>query len=253
MSTNAVYYVNSATRYFTFSQFAYENNTTYSVRVSYLTGNVYSAYGAPCTVTYDRRTALQASQCGVTISSPTTGIWATSVTGATAYRFEITDLNNSVIYLENATRNFKFNQFAYTPGMIYSVKVSYKLGINYSNYGQSCSVTAPGASVAKPGSEITDSQEPVGENEQEIAAVNKLEGTYAFEAFPNPSNGDFTISSSEVGTFNIINELGQVVRTVEITEVNGNQVKVEDMPNGAYFVTGTLNGEIVTKKVIVVR
>ena len=71
--------------------------------------------------------------------------------------------------------------------------------------------------------------------------------------FPNPSNGDFTISSSEVGTFNIINELGQLVRTVEITEANNNQVKVEDMPNGAYFVTGTLNGESVTKKVIVVR
>jgi hypothetical protein len=71
--------------------------------------------------------------------------------------------------------------------------------------------------------------------------------------FPNPSNGDFTISSSEVGTFNIINELGQLVRTVEITEANNNQVKVEDMPNGAYFVTGTLNGNIVTKKVIVVR
>jgi hypothetical protein len=70
---------------------------------------------------------------------------------------------------------------------------------------------------------------------------------------PNPSNGDFTISASEAGTFNIINELGQLVRTIEITEANGNQVKVENMPNGAYFVTGTLNGEVVTKKVMVVR
>lgn len=70
---------------------------------------------------------------------------------------------------------------------------------------------------------------------------------------PNPSNGDFTISASEAGTFNIINELGQLVRTVEITEAKGNQVKVENMPNGAYFVTGTLNGEVVTKKIMVVR
>jgi aspartate 1-decarboxylase len=44
-----------------------------------------------------------------------------------------------------------------------------------------------------------------------------------------------------------------LVRTVEITAANNNQVKVENMPNGAYFVTGMLNGEVVTKKVIVIR
>ena len=92
-----------------------------------------------------------------------------------------------------------------------------------------------------------------GEIIYEPISVSCRDAENSMIVFPNPSNGDFTISSSEVGTFNIINELGQVVRTVEITEVNGNQVKVEDMPNGAYFVTGTLNGEIVTKKVIVVR
>ncbi len=87
------------------------------------------------------------------------------------------------------------------------------------------------------------------------AAIDEMQlGTTAiFEAFPNPSNGDFTILSSEAGTFKIINELGQIIRTIEITEANNNLVKVENMPNGAYFVTGTSNGNVVTKKVIVVR
>jgi hypothetical protein len=44
-----------------------------------------------------------------------------------------------------------------------------------------------------------------------------------------------------------------LVSTVPITEANNNQVKVENMPNGAYFVTGTSNGNVVTKKVIVVN
>ena len=92
-----------------------------------------------------------------------------------------------------------------------------------------------------------------GEIIYEPISVSCRDAENSMIVFPNPSNGDFTISSSEVGTFNIINELGQLVKTVEITEVNGNQVKVKDMPNGAYFVTGTLNGERVTKKVIVVR
>jgi surface protein len=87
------------------------------------------------------------------------------------------------------------------------------------------------------------------------SAIDEIQvGTTAtFEAFPNPSNGDFTILSSEAGTFQIINELGQIIRIIEITEANNNQVKVENMPNGAYFVTGTPNGNVVTKKVIVVR
>jgi hypothetical protein len=77
--------------------------------------------------------------------------------------------------------------------------------------------------------------------------------TSTFETYPNPSNGDFTISSSEAGTYKIHNELGQLIRTVEIAEANNHQVKVENMPNGAYFVTGTSNGNVFTKKVIVVR
>ncbi len=87
------------------------------------------------------------------------------------------------------------------------------------------------------------------------AAIDEIQlgSTATFEAYPNPSNGDFTILTSEAGTFQIINELGQIIRIIEITEANNNQVKVENLPNGAYFVTGTSNGNVVTKKVIVVR
>jgi hypothetical protein len=114
-------------------------------------------------------------------------------------------------------------------------------GTSYGPYGAACNITTAGTAA-------------LAQNNTNVELKSMVvEPTFDFEAFPNPSNGDFTISSSEIGTFNIINELGQLVRTVEITEANGNQVKVEDMPNGAYFVTGTLNSEIVTKKVIVVR
>ncbi len=113
-------------------------------------------------------------------------------------------------------------------------------GTSYGSYGAACNITTFGTAALAP-------------NNPTVELKNMNQPTFDFEAYPNPSNGDFTISSSEVGTFNIINELGQLVKTVEIIEANNNQVKVEDMPNGAYFVTGTLNGNIVTKKVIVVR
>ncbi len=236
---NIITYIENTARSFTFSQFAYLNNTTYNVRVSVKTGNFYTAFGASCTVRIEKTAKIQTSQCGVQIATPTTTVWSVLVNGAAGYRFELTDQSNNVTILDNATRNFKFNQFAYNPGEVYSVRVSAKTGSYYALYGAACNVTAPGTIAPRP---------------QDIVELKSMTApTFDFEAFPNPSNGDFTISSSEEGTFSILNELGQLVRTVEITEANGNQVNVENMPNGAYFVTGTLNGEVVTKKVIVVR
>ncbi len=237
--SNNITYIENTSRTFTFSQFGFVNNTTYNVRVSAKTGSVYAGYGATCVVRIEQTTKIQTSQCGVQIATPTTTVWSGTVTGATGYRFELTDQSNNVTILDNPTRNFKFNQFAYNSGETYSVRVSVKTGSYYAVYGAACNVTAPGTIAPRPQYIV------------ELKSMN--ESTFDFEAFPNPSIGDFTISASEAGTFNIINELGQLIRTVEITEANNNQVKVENMPNGAYFVTGMLKGETVTKKVIVVR
>jgi hypothetical protein len=235
---NNVTFLNNTNRYFTFSQLNFLNNSTYSVRVAALKGGIYSNYGSACNVTLDVRTKIQTSQCGATVTSASTSVFGNTISGATAYRFELTDQNNVVTVLDNPARSFKFSQFTYLNNSTYSVRVAALKGGVYSTYGDACNVTIA-TTGARP------------EEVVELKSMN--EPTFDFEAFPNPSNGDFTISSSEVGTFNIINELGQLVRTVEITEANGNQVKVENMPNGAYFVTGTLNGEVVTKKVMVVR
>ncbi len=85
------------------------------------------------------------------------------------------------------------------------------------------------------------------------ALINEIEsGTNgAFEVFPNPSNGCFTIYSSQTDTFKITNELGQIINTVEIA--NSGQFQVENMSNGVYFINGIANGKAVTRKVIVVR
>ncbi len=235
---NNIIYIENTMRSFTFSQFAFVNNTTYTVRVLVKTGNVYGVYDEACSIRIEQTVKIQNSQCGVQIATPQTTVWSKILTNAAGYRFELTDQSNNVTILDNPTRSFKFNQFTYIPGEVYSVRVSAKTGIYYAVYGAACNVTAPATS-------------PRPEEIVELKSMN--EPTFDFEAFPNPSNGDFTISSSVAGTYKILNELGQIIRIIEITEANGNQVKVENMPNGAYFVTGTSNGNVVTKKVIVVR
>lgn len=81
----------------------------------------------------------------------------------------------------------------------------------------------------------------------------QLNSVVYFEIYPNPSNGDFTIVSTTSGTFDIFNELGQLVKTVETSTSSGNKVQVENMSSGVYFVSGLLNESVTIRKVIVVK
>jgi hypothetical protein len=120
--SNNVTIIESTVRNFKFSQFAFTNNTTYSVRVAVKVNGVYSLYGTACDVRFEyQQSKVQTSQCGATISNVGTSVWANQVVGATAYKFEIADSNNNITYLENATRAFTFSQFAYLNNTTYNV------------------------------------------------------------------------------------------------------------------------------------
>jgi hypothetical protein len=131
--------------------------------------------------------------------------------------------------------------FTNTPGTAYSIEVQAMVNGVWGPYGAACTITTPGSGMI---------QNP---NEEVLSKFETIELT----AYPNPNNGDFTISSSHEGTFNIINELGQLVQTVEITKENNYQVQVglkhtlNQLQPGVYFITGTINDEVITRKVIV--
>ncbi len=63
-----------------------------------------------------------------------------------------------------------------------------------------------------------------------------------------------------LSNINIINELGQLVQTVEITKENNYQVHIDvnsrhalnqQLQPGVYFITGTINDEVITKKIVI--
>lgn len=70
--------------------------------------------------------------------------------------------------------------------------------------------------------------------------------------FPNPNNGDFTVKHSTQATLNIVNDLGQLVRIVELNEQNDYSVKVSGLANGIYFITDA-NGARLNKKVVIMK
>lgn len=67
--------------------------------------------------------------------------------------------------------------------------------------------------------------------------------------YPNPNNGEFTIQSQTSDVVNIINDLGQVIHAIELTDKNNYSYKVTDLQNGIYF----LVGKTVKQKIVVTK
>ncbi len=75
----------------------------------------------------------------------------------------------------------------------------------------------------------------------------------AFQIFPNPSNGDFTINFNEDIELKVINELGQIIETIYLNEINEHNFHLIDLASGIYFLTGQNNHVSVKEKLIVIK
>lgn len=65
-----------------------------------------------------------------------------------------------------------------------------------------------------------------------------------FTISPNPNNGNFVLRSNTEAKLRLINELGQLVKEIELSAENGYQAEVKDLAKGFYFVSGS-NGAMV--------
>jgi hypothetical protein len=68
--------------------------------------------------------------------------------------------------------------------------------------------------------------------------------------YPNPSSGEFTISSDQAISLQITNELGQLIRSISISNTE-KDVKINNLSTGVYFITGqNANGSVKQKMII---
>lgn len=124
---------------------------TYSIKVAAYVGTTWLNYGSACTVTTPAfpTTQLQASSCGITESTFSQSLWCVSVTGATDYRYEITDLTTNTVYTYqrgNYLTNLQLDWMSYTTyARTYSIRVAAYVGNTWGSYGVACSVTTPPA------------------------------------------------------------------------------------------------------------
>jgi hypothetical protein len=121
----------------------------------------------------------------------------------------------------------------------YEYRVRVKCGADWGSYSVIETFTTPNSSAMI-----------VQNSSNEYSVITERTAT-SLETYPNPNKGDFTISSSHEGKFNIINELGQLIMFVEITKENNYKATIEGFAKGVYFVTGTVENEVLTQKVVV--
>jgi len=122
--------------------------TIYSVRVALRFGSTWEDYGTACNVSTPATpgvTNLIASQCGITVSSRWTTLYANQVPGAQGYRFEVSD-GVSTRFVDRLVSNFALGQVSggVTASTVYTIRVAVLYNSVYGDFGPSCTVTTTG-------------------------------------------------------------------------------------------------------------
>ena len=86
------------------------------------------------------------------------------------------------------------------------------------------------------------------------SGINELTSQNAgVVVYPNPNNGEFMLHATSDITLTLTNELGQLVRVIELKAANNHQVSVNDLAKGIYFVSGKNGNSQVNTKIVVVK
>ncbi|WP_317897258.1 T9SS type A sorting domain-containing protein [Aurantibacillus circumpalustris] len=71
--------------------------------------------------------------------------------------------------------------------------------------------------------------------------------------YPNPNDGKFTIQSNVDLKLSLVNELGQLIRVINLSTNNNLEVNISDLAKGIYFVSGQIDGLQIYQKIVVTK
>jgi hypothetical protein len=159
-TTGATQIINRSFHWFALNMLAdYEYATTYTISVELQKAGIWLGYyGTTCAVSspaiLSPTGALQVNpaQCGATLASIGSVISTTPVSGATGYRFRVTDVTSgatgdNLIQVKDRSYHWftlpMLSRFNY--GSTYLVEVAVKTTAGYSAYGSACTVITPAA------------------------------------------------------------------------------------------------------------
>ncbi len=91
----------------------------------------------------------------------------------------------------------------------------------------------------------------VTQNVSECTSINEYQNTNKVVVQPNPNNGEFTLTSYTDGDLKILNQLGQVVKTIKSLKKVSQHVSMNELPNGVYVIVSENSERVVRQKIIV--
>ena len=160
-------------------------------------------------------TITQPTAIDNTISENTTGILTANATDA-GMTYQWYECPNTLLTGET-------NQ-DFTPSILGDYKVS---------------ITFNGCNVESACYTVTTLDTKVFENETE------------FKMYPNPTNGLVVIKTNTSGEFAIVNQLGQTIKTFTLNSNIENNINVENLADGIYFIKGLSNNQIKAQRLII--
>ncbi|MES2747001.1 MAG: T9SS type A sorting domain-containing protein [Bacteroidota bacterium] len=215
---------------FTFNQLSSairDYGTTYFVEVALRnTDGNYLPYGTGCNITTPTfpTSEIVASQCNTVATSSTQSISAVIVSGATEYRFQLTNVGLAYsAQIDRPLSNFNLGMFSgLQSGTTYTVLVAVKIGGVWGPLtGNSCTITTPGSML-------------------DITKVSAKNNNFVAIAYPNPFTESFmldvvatTESTIQIRVYDMVGK-----------QIENKNVDVNDMANlqiGAGYQTGVYN------------
>lgn len=221
----------------------YKFGTTYSIDISLKYNGVYQPYGPVCSITTPPfSTKIQTSQCGTTLPTIGTTVYADFIFGLIdgQYRFRISKNGSSQI-LEKSTQKFKFTEIAgYTLGATYTVDVQVRHNGIWGEYGVPCNITLP---AAKTGA---------------LAIDNSTESSdFSVNVAPNPFTNTFRINLSDeqiaYDKIDILlyNTTGQLIERYNSNSESINSINIgESCAKGIYILKVVSGNKISINKLV---
>ncbi|HLP65158.1 SdiA-regulated domain-containing protein [Flavobacterium sp.] len=242
LTTNQVQTIDRYLRVFSLNQLPTFNFArTYSVEVAALVGGIWQSFGPACNVTTPSPlTQVQSSQCGSTLSSIGTTIYANNVPYSLGYKFRITNqVTSASIEVTRVLREIKLNSIAgFTPELAttYSIEVAVQnRDGQFLSYGPICSITTPG-----------------GINTSKIDSTTK---EFEVIAYPNPFNENFTLdvssSSNHSVQVRVYDMLGKLIEDRMVDYSSMTQLEIgSTYSSGVYNVILSQGDSIKTIRVV---
>ncbi|UPQ78889.1 T9SS type A sorting domain-containing protein [Flavobacterium azooxidireducens] len=231
-------------------QYVYASEYQVRVRVKANVNGVevWSNYGAVCSVYTPEAPEAAIDGCGgeegIAPAALNTPIYATPLTGATQYRFTLSDgVSYNQVYTTSG-RFFRLSNFnalqTLTPGGNYSVTVEAEI-YGYFYPGKDCNILVPGGGLR---SNLVKTEETIN-----------LPTDFKAVAYPNPFVNSFAVdvrtSNTEKVSLTVYNMAG---RLLEVKEVNASEVANyqfgDRYPSGVYNMIVTQGEETRTVRVV---